>query len=78
MISKCYSCKSYILLCMMKNGLCINCKRQEEKMNFELKLKKRNDDLTNLEEILRKNPDKIYHYLAWCAIYANVDGNYSY
>jgi hypothetical protein len=63
---------------MMQNGLCINCKRHEEKMNFELKLKRRNDDLSNLEEVLRKNPDKIYHFLAWSAIHTNVDGNYSY
>ena len=31
MLFKCNSCKSYILFCVMQNGLCINCKRNEEK-----------------------------------------------
>jgi hypothetical protein len=62
----------------MKNGLCVNCKRLEEKTNFELKNKSKNEDLKNLEEVLRKNPEKIYHYLAWAAIHTNVDSNYNY
>jgi hypothetical protein len=62
----------------MKEGLCVTCKRLDEKNRFEFKTKMRNDDLRNLEEVLRKNPDKIYHYLAWAAIHTNVDSNYSY
>lgn len=78
MISKCQNCKSWHLCCIMKNGLCTACKRIEEKTNFEYKVKCKNDDLNNLEEVLRKNPDKIYHYLAWSAIHTNVDSNYNY
>jgi hypothetical protein len=62
----------------MKEGLCITCKRLDEKNKFEFKTKMRNDDLRNLEECLRKNPDKMYHYLAWAAIHTNVDSNYNY
>jgi hypothetical protein len=78
MISKCYKCESWHLCCVMKEGLCVTCKRLDEKNRFEFKTKMRNDDLRNLEEVLRKNPDKIYHYLAWAAIHTNVDSNYSY
>ena len=78
MISKCMNCNSYHLCCVIKNGLCVNCKRLEEKTNFELKNKSKNEDLKNLEEVLRKNPEKIYHYLAWVAIHTNVDSNYNY
>ena len=78
MLSKCQNCKSWHLCCVMKNGLCTTCKRLEEKTNFEFKIKSRNDDLKNLEEVLRKNPDKIYHYLAWSSIHTNVDSNYNY
>lgn len=78
MISKCYKCESWHLCCIMKNGLCTNCKRIDDKNKFEFKTKMRTDDLKNLEEFLRKNPDKIYHFLAWAAIHTNVDSNYSY
>jgi len=78
MISKCYKCETYFLFCLIKNGLCPNCKRIYDKNKFEFEKKRINEDLKNLEEILRNNPDKIYHYLAWCAIHTNVDNNYSY
>lgn len=78
MLSKCLSCKSWHLCCIMKNGLCTTCKRNDEKNKFEYKIKCKNDDLKNLEEVLRKNPDKIYHYLAWSSIHTNVDSNYNY
>jgi hypothetical protein len=78
MISKCYKCESWHLCCIIQDGLCTTCKRIDEKNKFEFKTKMRNDDLNNLEAFLRKNPDKIYHFLAWSAIHTNVDSNYSY
>lgn len=78
MISKCLSCKSWHLCCIIKNGLCTSCKRIDDKNKFEFKTKMRNDDLNNLETFLRKNPDKIYHFLAWSAIHTNCDSNYNY
>lgn len=78
MILKCYKCKTWFLFCLIKNGLCPNCKRIYDKNKFEFEIKRRNADLKNLEEVLRKNPDKIYHYLAWCSIHSNVDSNYNY
>ena len=78
MISKCYKCETWFLFCLIKNSLCPNCKRIYDKNKFEFETKMRNADLKNLEEVLRKNPDKIYHYLAWSAIHTNVDSNYNY
>jgi len=78
MILKCYKCGVYRLICFTENNMCFECKRLDEKNNFELKCKMKNDDIKNLEKFLIKNPDKIYHYIAWCSVNSNVDLNFSY
>jgi hypothetical protein len=77
MILKCYNCGVYRLICFTQNNMCFECKRLDEKNNFELKCKMKNDDIQNLEKFLIKNPDKIYQIDMINFVNKQIFGNYS-